>query len=125
MANYGNSISNIESGGRYDLMGPAVHGGDRAIGKYQVMASNVPEWTRAALGTAMTPDQFRNSPAAQEIVFRHRFGKLRAEIRPGGRGQSLVCGRGRHEQSWRQRCSMALRVSGYGERSRRFMQGLD
>ena len=83
MANYGNSISNIESGGRYDLMGPAVHGGDRAIGKYQVMASNVPEWTRAALGTAMTPDQFRNSPGGTGNRVPASVRQLCTEIRPG------------------------------------------
>jgi hypothetical protein len=72
------SIAGIESGGArnpYSLMGAQTRTGDRAIGKYQVMGANVPEWTKAALGTAMTPEQFKNDSAAQEAVFRHRFGQ--------------------------------------------------
>jgi hypothetical protein len=71
------AIAGIESGGArdpYTSVGAATRTGDRAIGKYQVMSANVPGWTQAALGQAMTPEQFRASPDAQEAVFRHRFG---------------------------------------------------
>lgn len=72
------AISGIESGGSknpYSLVGVATRNGDRALGKYQVMASNVPQWTQDALGQSMTPQQFIASPDAQEAVFRHRFGQ--------------------------------------------------
>lgn len=70
------AIAGIESGGNkdpYSLRG-ALTKGDRALGKYQVMGRNVPEWTRAALGQPMTPQAFLASPEAQEAVFKHRFG---------------------------------------------------
>lgn len=94
MANYGGAISNIESGGKYDLLGPTTKTGDQAIGKYQVMASNVPEWTRAALGTSMTPDQFRSSPAAQDAVFKDRFGQYVQKYGPEGAAKAWFAGEG-------------------------------
>jgi hypothetical protein len=48
--------------------------GDRAYGRYQVMGSNIPEWTQTATGTTLTPEQFRASPSAQDAVFKHYFG---------------------------------------------------
>jgi hypothetical protein len=68
------AVSGIESGGNYDAIGPAVHGGDHAIGKYQVMASNIPKWTAQALGKSMTPEEFKADPDAQEKVFETIFG---------------------------------------------------
>ena len=71
-------IAGIESGGAkdpYSLVGARTRTGDRAIGKYQIMGANVPQWTAAALGQPMTPEQFRASPDAQEATFRHRFGQ--------------------------------------------------
>ena len=47
---------------------------DIAVGKYQVMASNVGPWTEKWLGQRMTPDEFRLNPAAQERVFEGEFG---------------------------------------------------
>src|SRR5688500_8767678 len=44
------AIAGIESGGRYNAIGPRTKNGDRAYGKYQVMGNNVPVWTKAALG---------------------------------------------------------------------------
>lgn len=68
------AISRLESGGRYDAMGPVTRTGDRAYGRYQVMGANIPEWTSAAGLGRMTPEQFVASPEAQDAVFRHRFG---------------------------------------------------
>lgn len=63
-------ISGVESGGNYS----AVNDTSGALGKYQVMPANVGAWTRAALGTRMSPREFLASPAAQEAVFKHRMG---------------------------------------------------
>ena len=71
---YNDAIGSIESSQRYDLLGPATKSGDRAYGRYQVMGQNVPEWTKAALGHSMTPQEFLASPQAQDAVFNHRFG---------------------------------------------------
>lgn len=67
------AIAAIESGGRYNIIG-ACSRGDCPYGKYQVMGRNIPSWTRRALGYSMTPQQFLNSPEAQEKVFETVFG---------------------------------------------------
>jgi phospho-2-dehydro-3-deoxyheptonate aldolase len=38
------------------------------------MGANIPEWTKAATGTAMTPAQFLKDEGAQDATFHHRFG---------------------------------------------------
>lgn len=68
------SIARIESGGRYDLLGPVTRTGDRAYGRYQVMGANVGPWTRQHLGRALTPQEFLADQAAQDAVFRGQFG---------------------------------------------------
>lgn len=68
------AISKQESGGNYNAVGVWVSG-DRAYGKYQVMGNNIPSWTKAYYGKSLTPQQFLNSPAAQEAVAR---GKLQS-----------------------------------------------
>ena len=91
---YGRAISNIESGGRYDLMGPVTKSGDRAHGKYQIMGANIPEWSRAALGRSLTPSEFLASPDAQEAVFKHRFGQYVDRYGPEGAAKAWFAGEG-------------------------------
>jgi hypothetical protein len=73
------AISNIESGGNYQALGPTTKSGDRAYGKYQVMGENIPSWTKQALGNAMTPKEFLASPEAQEKVFEDQFARNTAK----------------------------------------------
>jgi hypothetical protein len=78
---YGSAIAGIETtakpGGGYDLIGPVADDkGSRAHGRYQVMDYNIGPWTQEVLGQAMTPDQFRASPQAQDAVFNAKFGQL-------------------------------------------------
>ncbi len=61
------AIAEQESGGNYKAVGVMVRG-DRAYGKYQIMGANIPSWTKKYLGYSMTPQQFLNSPSAQEKV---------------------------------------------------------
>jgi hypothetical protein len=72
---YGKAIAGIESGGRYDALGPVTKTGDRAYGKYQVMGANVGPWTKEILGTELTPQAFAASPDAQDAVFKGKFGQ--------------------------------------------------
>ena len=72
---FANAISSIESGGKYDVMGPATKTGDRAFGKYQVMGANVGPWTEEILGKRMNPRDFLANPEAQDAVFNAKFGK--------------------------------------------------
>jgi hypothetical protein len=76
LGTYAAAIRGNESDGSggYAAMGPETDSGDRAYGAYQVMGSNIGSWTEAALGRAMSPDEFLADPQAQDAVFQHRFG---------------------------------------------------
>lgn len=80
MQAYSDAIASIESAGSggYSAVGPDVTRKDgtvdRAYGRHQVMGANIPDWTEAATGTRMTPDEFLNNKDAQEQTFNHRFG---------------------------------------------------
>jgi hypothetical protein len=63
----------------YRALGPPVRSGDRAYGKYQVMGNNIPEWTQAALGKPMSPQEFLANDKAQEAVASHRLGQYLAQ----------------------------------------------
>ena len=89
-----NAIAGIESGGRYDALGPVTRTGDRAYGKYQVMGSNIPVWTEKYLGRRMTPEEFLASPEAQEAVFKGEFGRLVAKYGPEGAARAWFAGEG-------------------------------
>lgn len=91
---YAGAISSIESSGRYDLVGPRTRTGDRALGKYQVMSANVPEWTKEALGQSLTPQQFLADPKAQDAVFQHQFGKYVQKYGPEGAARAWFAGEG-------------------------------
>ncbi|MCF1449995.1 hypothetical protein FS815_24705 [Agrobacterium vitis] len=71
---YRKAVSSIESSGNYSALGPVTASGDRAYGAYQVMGSNIPSWTKSALGTSMTPNEYLASSKAQDAVFDKYFG---------------------------------------------------
>jgi hypothetical protein len=93
-SNYAGAISSIESGGKYDLLGPLTKSGDRAYGKYQIMGANVPQWTKDVFGYAMTPDQFLADPAAQDAVFNSKFGSYVDKYGPTGAAKAWFAGEG-------------------------------
>jgi len=76
------AIKTIESGspdGNYKAIGPDVKRKDGTIdngyGAHQVMGSNIPSWTKEALGQPLTKEEFLASPEAQDATFRYHFGK--------------------------------------------------
>ena len=72
------AIASVESGGSrdpYSAVGPATRSGDRAYGFAQVMGNNVGPWTEQYFGQRLSPGEFLRNPAAQEAVFRGRFGE--------------------------------------------------
>lgn len=75
---YKKGIAYVESSGgnNYGIEGPMVtsglYKGEKALGKYQVMPSNLPAWLKEAGLPNMTPKQFLASPSAQEKVFETR-----------------------------------------------------
>lgn len=115
---YADAISGIESSGRYNLVGPPTRTGDRALGKYQVMAANVPEWTKAALGKSLTPQQFLASPEAQDAVFQHQFGQYVKKYGPEGAARAWFAGEGGMNDPNR-RDVLGTSVAGYGNKFNR------
>lgn len=75
---WANAIGTMESGGRYDAVGPDT-GKGRALGKYQVMDSNVGPWSQEVLGRTLTEDQFLKDPDSQDKIFHAKFGGFVAQ----------------------------------------------
>jgi hypothetical protein len=73
-----NAIGGIESSNDYQAVGVPTRYG-RAMGRYGVIEANVGPWTQAALGQALTPQQFLADKNAQDAVFKHRFGQYVAK----------------------------------------------
>jgi len=69
------AIGKFESGGNYKAIGPDTGNGNRAYGKYQIMASNIPSWSKEALGYSITPQQFLNNPQLQDKIAKHKMGQ--------------------------------------------------
>lgn len=89
---YADAISSIESGGNYRAVGPATSTGDRAVGKYQVMSSNIPSWTKEVLGRELSPVEFYNNPEAQDAVFNAKFGSYVDKYGPEGAAKAWFAG---------------------------------
>ena len=69
----GEAIGTFESGGNYSTIGVQTSHG-RALGKYQVMEENLPEFLAKAGLSAMSADDFLKNHAAQDQVFASVFG---------------------------------------------------
>lgn len=119
---YGNAIASIESGGKYDALGPVTRTGDRAYGKYQVMGQNVGPWTQEVLGRAMTPEEFAASPQAQDAVFQAKFGNYVQKYGPEGAARAWFAGEGGMNDPNR-RDQLGTSVSQYGQRFTAAMGG--
>lgn len=118
---YGSAISRIESGGKYDILGPVIpKTGDRAYGKYQVMGANVPQWTEQYLGRRMTPQEFLASPEAQDAVFQGRFGEYVQKYGPEGAARAWFAGE-KGMDNPNAKDVLGTTVQGYGQK---FMAGL-
>lgn len=63
-------IREQESGGDY-----AVVNSIGAVGAYQMLKSNIPEWTKEALGHSLTWQQFRDDKNAQDTTARYKIGQ--------------------------------------------------
>lgn len=58
------AIGQQESGGNYS----SINSGSGALGKYQIMPSNLPSWSRQVLGYSVSVSQFMSSPSIQEAI---------------------------------------------------------
>jgi hypothetical protein len=116
------AIASIESGGKYELLGPVTKTGDRAYGKYQVMGANVPQWTKAHLGREMTPQEFLASPEAQDAVFKGQFGQYAQKYGPEGAAKAWFAGeRGMNNPNARDQ--LGTSVQSYADRFRKAYGG--
>lgn len=72
-------IKAVESSGNYQARGPMVtsgqYAGERALGAYQVMPGNLPQWSQEALGRQVSEQEFLNNPQIQESIVAHQFTK--------------------------------------------------
>jgi hypothetical protein len=73
---YIRAMQGVESTNNYGAIGPRHPKYGRALGISQVMESNLPEWTQAAVGRQVGADEFLATPEIQDAVTRHRFGEL-------------------------------------------------
>ena len=85
-------ISIQESGGSYS----AVNSGSGALGKYQVMPSNVAGWSRQVLGYSITPSQFLHSPQLQEKIVSGILHGYYNKWGPRGAAAAWYAGPGNH-----------------------------
>lgn len=64
------AIRGQESGGRYSATNPSG-----ASGAYQILASNIPSWSREALGRTVSYNEFMNSPSIQDAIAKFKLGQ--------------------------------------------------
>lgn len=73
-----NSIAQQETQGSpraYSIKTPTGRG-DYALGKYQILASNIRPWSKEVLGKAITPQQFLASPQLQDQIATAKIDKM-------------------------------------------------
>jgi hypothetical protein len=117
------AIGGIESRGQpdpYQAVGaPTKYG--RGLGRYQVVEANIGPWTQAALGQALTPQQYLASPQAQDAVFRHRFGQYVDQFGEEGAARAWFGGPGNVNKGDLTDVHKRLSIADYGKS---YMAGL-
>lgn len=68
-----------------------------AVGKYQVLKSNVPEWSRRVLGYSISWQTFRDSPKLQEQIVRGILKGYFDKWGPRGAAAAWYAGPGNHD----------------------------
>jgi len=88
-----NAIGMQESGNNYN-----ARNASGATGKYQIMAGNIPSWSKAALGYSVTPQQFM-APAIQEKVATYYLNQYYQKYGAAGAAVAWYAGEGT-AQKW-------------------------
>lgn len=93
---YRDAIASIESAGSgdYAAVGSTHPKLGRALGRYQMMEANIGPWSKAALGRAVTPDEFMADPKIQDQIFDHQFGQYVKKYGEEGAAQAWIGGAG-------------------------------
>lgn len=119
---YRDAIASIESGGRYDIVGPTHPKMGRALGKYQVMEANLPQWTKQALGREVDAQTFLANPQIQDAVFDKIFGGYVSQYGPEGAAQAWFGGPGGVGKTGR-KDSLGTSIGDYGSRFTKALGG--
>lgn len=114
---YRDAIASIESAGSgdYGAVGPRHPKMGRALGRYQVMESNIGPWSMEALGREVTPDEFMADPAIQDAIFDSQFGKYVQKYGPEGAAQAWFGGEGGVGKLGRKDV-LGTSIGGYGKK---------
>lgn len=117
MNGYRDAIAGIESAGSgdYNAIGPTNAKLGRALGRYQIMESNIGPWSQEALGRAVTAEEFMKNPHIQDAIFDHRFGSYVNKYGPEGAAQAWFAGPGGVGKTGR-RDVLGTTVGDYGKR---------
>ena len=93
---YRNAIANIESDGSggYKAIGPTNEKLGRALGRYQIMEGNLPQWSKEALGREVTAEEFMANPEIQDAIFDKKFGQYVNQFGEEGAAQAWFGGAG-------------------------------
>jgi cell wall-associated NlpC family hydrolase len=82
------AIAGQESGGNYNAINPSTG----AMGKYQILPSNIPGWSQRYLGVTWTPQQFLNDPSKQDALARAVLGDYYQQYGPRGAASAWYSG---------------------------------
>lgn len=95
-SSYRDAIASIESkgSGDYGAIGPTHQKMGRALGRYQIMESNIGPWSREALGREVSAEEFMNNPQIQDAIFDKKFGSYVQKYGPEGAAQAWFAGPG-------------------------------
>jgi len=96
MSKYRDAIASIESDGSggYQAVGPTHPKLGRALGRYQVMEANLPQWSQEALGRQVSAQEFLANPDIQDAIFDHKFGGYVDKFGDEGAAQAWFAGPG-------------------------------
>jgi hypothetical protein len=114
---YRDAIAGIESAGSgdYSAVGPTHPKMGRALGRYQIMESNIGPWSQEAVGRSVTPEEFMADPKLQDAIFDKKFGNYVQQYGPQGAAQAWFAGPGGVGKLDR-KDSLGTSVGAYGDK---------
>jgi hypothetical protein len=93
---YRNGIAGIESAGSgdYAAVGATNEKLGRALGRYQIMEANIPQWSKEALGREVSVEEFMADSSIQDAIFDNKFGGYVEKYGEEGAAQAWFGGDG-------------------------------
>jgi hypothetical protein len=111
-------IASIESDGSggYEAVGATNPTLGRALGRYQIMEANIPQWSKEALGREVTAEEFMANPDIQDAIFDHKFGGYVEQYGEEGAAQAWFGGEGGVGETDRTDVHGRLNIGDYGQK---------